>query len=265
MVAASNTAFQTPPSLTSVPWVSNGGVVGSVMPSASPTAAQRRPGELEAALEAGEVERIERCVPSKPTLGAADQRAQRQRLRLRLRAFGEEAEHAGGAEVDAHRQLAGTGRPPSGAGRFRRARGARSRRPCALPAAPPARMTMPLLAAPLGARRRARGRGRSRRRRRAAGSPSPRRALPSLSAKRASMPAGSTSSTYSTWPSPTREPAEGRQRRGLLAGSACSSCLPNCHEARPSARRSSVRVERRAPRGRAMCSGAPCQARQRSR
>ena len=66
--------------------------------------AQRRPRELEPALEAGEVERIERrAVEVEP--GPGDEGAQRQRLRLRVGAFGEEAEHAGGAEVDAYRQL----------------------------------------------------------------------------------------------------------------------------------------------------------------
>ena len=47
MLADSNTAFQRPPSLTSVPWVSNGGVVGSVMPSASPTADSDGPASLK--------------------------------------------------------------------------------------------------------------------------------------------------------------------------------------------------------------------------
>jgi hypothetical protein len=46
MLADSNTAFHTPPSLTSVPWVSNGGVVGSVMPSTSPTLPSDGPASL---------------------------------------------------------------------------------------------------------------------------------------------------------------------------------------------------------------------------
>ena len=151
MLAASNTAFQTPPSLTSVPWVSNGGVVGSVMPSASPTAASDGPASLK---------RPFRPVKWSGSSGAAVEvdagvrpmmRAQRQRLRLRVGAFGEEAEHAGGAQVDSNRQLpvladrlqaqaAFAGREAHAVGDLRRAA-----------AAPPARMTMPLLAAPLAA------------------------------------------------------------------------------------------------------------------
>ena len=180
----------------------------------------------------------------------------------RLRALGEKAEHAGGAAGRCEPAAACTGRSPSGAGRFRRARGERSSATFDAPAAaPPARMTMPLLAAPLAAA--------------AAGSadaaalpgaapPRPRRrALPSLSAKRASMPAGRTSSAYSTWPSPTASRPKVGSADVLLARPASSFFLPNCHEARPSARRSRLRVERRRLEP-AMCSGSPCQARQRS-
>jgi hypothetical protein len=62
------------------------------------------PADLEAALEAREVERIERR-PVEVDLGAGDDRAQRQGLRLRVGAFAEEAEHTRRAEVDPDRQL----------------------------------------------------------------------------------------------------------------------------------------------------------------
>ena len=104
-VADSNTAFQTPPSLTSVPWVLNAGVVGKVMPSASPTAASDGPASLKRPLRPVKWSGSS-VLPSK--LSSASGRSARAATAAAPRAscaFAEEAEHAGGAQVDANRQL----------------------------------------------------------------------------------------------------------------------------------------------------------------
>ena len=182
--------------MTSVPWVSNAGVVGSVMPRASPTADQRRPGELEPSLQAGEVERIERACrrsssrarpmvarsdrgcacasapsarkPSTPAVRRSMRHRQLPVLADRLQA---QAAFAG-REAHARRRPSKRRRGAAGANEDAAARRAARR------------ATAGADAASLAATRPR------------AGSPKPRRAaLPSLSAKRASMPAGSTSST----------------------------------------------------------------------
>jgi hypothetical protein len=74
------------------------------MPSTSPTLPSDGPASLNRPLRPVKWSGSS-VVPSKLSRVLSDERAQRHGLRPRLGAFGEEAEHAGGAEVDANRQL----------------------------------------------------------------------------------------------------------------------------------------------------------------
>ena len=85
---------------------------------------------------------------------------------------------------------------------------------------------------------------------------------PSLNAKRASICAGSSASPKARCPSPTRRVPKVGNAAGLSSVSVVF-LVPNCHEARPSANRSSEASSTVASRD-LTCSGSPRQARHRS-
>ena len=197
---------------------------------------QRRPGEVEAALQAGEVERIGGAAVEAEAR-PADRRAQRQRLRLRVLALLQQAEHAGRAQVDEDRKLlvlaGGLETQAFLAGREANVRGDR-RSACRGAAG---------ANEDAAARRAARRRSRYRQARRCPRRPPGSAVLPSLRAKRASI-----AGRQDLVGVHQVAVADAQHARRSAAPTDARSCrhpvfLPNCHEARPSAQPLEVAVE----------------------